>query len=208
MVSQQKNQPSGKRTCIDACHPPTSDATSTRGQTSPKKIDEYKAAYSLLMETVKELKTSKTGITAEKVKELLGFLKEYEKKYAEVIRLGKNSGAVLQAWVDTLESIQKAKELLQLLYNFEVDEEYLRENISKPNVFINAKSYAKQLDDLLAGVNTWVGSVEVGMREIWDGLRKEIAADAKKIGDTVQAHGTDAQKRQWAEFIQFKPNLK
>ena len=207
MVSQQKNQPSGKRTCIDACHPPTSDATSTRGQTSPKNLDQYKAAYSLLIETVNELKTNKTGLTSAKVQELLRLLKGYEKRQLELIEMGKNQGVVMSFWVDNLKAMQNAKKMLQVLYSFEVDEEYLRANISNPNVFINAKGYVLKLEDELGGVQGWTTSVSSGMQKIWDGLLAEMRADVKKITAAVEANGTDAQKRKWREFIYLKPNL-
>ncbi|MDP7181808.1 MAG: hypothetical protein QF811_04925 [Candidatus Woesearchaeota archaeon] len=176
--------------------------------TLPKKnLDQYKTAYSLLIETVNELKTNKTGLTSAKVQELLRLLKGYEKRQLELIEMGKNQGVVMSFWVDNLKAMQNAKKMLQVLYSFEVDEEYLRANISNPNVFINAKGYVLKLEDELGGVQGWTTSVSSGMQKIWDGLLAEMRADVKKITAAVEANGTDAQKRKWREFIYLKPNL-
>ena len=177
--------------------------------TLPKKnLDQYKTAYSLLIETVNELKTNKTGLTSAKVQELLRLLKGYEKRQLELIEMGKNQGVVMSFWVDNLKAMQNAKKMLQVLYSFEVDEEYLRANISNPNVFINAKGYVLKLEDELGGVQGWTTSVSSGMQKIWDGLLAEMRADVKKITAAVEANGTDAQKRKWREFIYLKPNLR
>ena len=164
--------------------------------------------YLILEAKTDKLVTHKKGIDHKKVKESIKQLQRYIRAIEIIKRQieDKKELVVLEKYTSALNSLLK---VFTTIYQFEVNEDYLRKNIKNPNVFINAKGYLKDLLTRLKEIEK-IGkssilneTIKDAMKNIKAGLLTELKHDFNIIQRMIYVVGTDAQIKQWEVFIEI-----
>ncbi|MAE42445.1 hypothetical protein CMO93_01625 [Candidatus Woesearchaeota archaeon] len=185
-----------------------SNALAHEARLPQKELVRVEREYTLLRREVDRLITHGKGINAARVKSSLKILGEIISLYNYSERLLKSRGAgpgILKEFNDRVKAMETLKEALQILFSFEVDEDYLRDNINNPKVLSNARQYVIDLYQKVQSASSYerhvVSEYKKGFSLVIESLKSEIEQDILKINKAIKEKGTGVQYRQWRTFL-------
>ena len=183
---------------------------------------QYEEKHKMLRKEVRKIVSHKKGIDAIKVGQMLRTLKEMPrpiKMFMGVAKLSLKKGQISAAEFEKLEresehilkGIDTLRELMQITYSFELEEDYLRDNMHRASFIDNAKRYFQDLSKKLVlaeHVFSSYHSAEVrdNGKLITDTLRFELERDAAvftKVLFEAENKGrvSKGQVNDWLKFL-------
>lgn len=170
-----------------------------------RELREYQKIYRFLRAETARIITHGKEIRAGDVKKCIKELNRLRRAMVWAINNldDKEAKAMMEKHLRVINAVTK---VFNCLYQFELEEDYLRNNIKNPDVFINVKGYIedmlRKLDEIeKLGIETHLIAILKSLRGIRQGLIAEIKHDLRVLRRIVYSYGTEAQIKQWAAFI-------
>lgn len=169
-------------------------------------IKEYQKRYQFLRLETESLISHKRGIDSKKVKLCLKELTQLSRIINLAEREFKDDKKALKILENHKRAIKSIRRVFNSLYQFELEEDYLRKNIKDKKIFINAKGYIEELLIRLKDIEQaedyelFPGLVPK-LRDMSSGLISEIKYDLRIIEKIVASYGTMDQLNQWYQFV-------